>query len=147
MQVYVNNTIQDWSRPGLITTSDVDKQGAGGNWVTVIWRPRERKHARKLREKSKVKNVGQRGSPLSLKTMTGKGTELADMMQRTKVGVLCVQDTKRKGSMACSFGSGFNMSRIAKHSTEWWQRCSVGRQNNKKWDQLEKVSGWFVTKG
>ncbi|MCJ8741372.1 hypothetical protein PDJAM_G00070040 [Pangasius djambal] len=41
--------------------------------------------------------------------MTGKGRELADMMERRKVDILCVQETRWKGSKACSIGAGFKL--------------------------------------
>ncbi|KAK3507270.1 hypothetical protein QTP70_013530 [Hemibagrus guttatus] len=39
----------------------------------------------------------------------GKGRELADMMERRKVDILCVQETKWKGSKARSIGAGFKL--------------------------------------
>ncbi|KAK3545620.1 hypothetical protein QTP70_008239 [Hemibagrus guttatus] len=39
----------------------------------------------------------------------GKGRELADMMERRKVDILCVQETRWKGSKARSIGAGFNL--------------------------------------
>ncbi|KAK3567244.1 hypothetical protein QTP86_015085 [Hemibagrus guttatus] len=39
----------------------------------------------------------------------GKGRELADMMQRRKVDILCVQETRWKGSKARSIGAGFKL--------------------------------------
>ncbi|XP_051793709.1 uncharacterized protein LOC127530597 [Acanthochromis polyacanthus] len=41
--------------------------------------------------------------------MTGKGRELVDMMQRRKVDILCVQETRWKGSKARSLGAGFKL--------------------------------------
>ncbi|KAK3539601.1 hypothetical protein QTP70_010244 [Hemibagrus guttatus] len=41
--------------------------------------------------------------------MTGKGRELADMMERRKVAILCVQETRWKGSKAISIGAGFKL--------------------------------------
>ncbi|KAK3542098.1 hypothetical protein QTP86_014017 [Hemibagrus guttatus] len=41
--------------------------------------------------------------------MTGKGRELADMIERRKVDILCVQDTRWKGSKARSIGTGFKL--------------------------------------
>ncbi|KAK3571083.1 hypothetical protein QTP86_001802 [Hemibagrus guttatus] len=41
--------------------------------------------------------------------MTGKGIELADMMERRKVDILCVQKTRWKGSKARSIGAGFKL--------------------------------------
>ncbi|KAK3554875.1 hypothetical protein QTP86_000904 [Hemibagrus guttatus] len=39
----------------------------------------------------------------------GKGRELADMMERRKVAILCVQETRWKGSKARSIGAGFKL--------------------------------------
>ncbi|KAK3509752.1 hypothetical protein QTP70_008387 [Hemibagrus guttatus] len=41
--------------------------------------------------------------------MTGKGRELADMMERRKVDILCVQETRWKGSKARSIGARFKL--------------------------------------
>ncbi|KAK3518664.1 hypothetical protein QTP70_007151 [Hemibagrus guttatus] len=40
---------------------------------------------------------------------SGKGRELADMMERRKVDILCVQETRWKGSKARSIGAGFKL--------------------------------------
>lgn len=41
--------------------------------------------------------------------MTGKGRELAGVMERRKVDILCVQETRWKGSKARSIGAGFKL--------------------------------------
>ncbi|KAK3560323.1 hypothetical protein QTP86_006291 [Hemibagrus guttatus] len=46
---------------------------------------------------------------LKLQCFTGKGRELADMMERRKVDILCVQETRWKGSKARSIGAGFKL--------------------------------------
>ncbi|KAK3524213.1 hypothetical protein QTP70_022666, partial [Hemibagrus guttatus] len=88
------NFIPDRSRPGLTTTTigAVDLQGASGNWATVGRRSRGGRRVHRQREKRK-----------------GKGRELADMMERRKVDILCVQETRWKGSKACSIGAGFKL--------------------------------------
>ncbi|KAK3505849.1 hypothetical protein QTP70_019541, partial [Hemibagrus guttatus] len=43
------------------------------------------------------------------KSPTWKGRELADMMERRKVDILCVQETRWKGSKARSIGAGFKL--------------------------------------
>ncbi|KAK3531115.1 hypothetical protein QTP70_011062 [Hemibagrus guttatus] len=105
------NFIPDRSRPGLTTTAigAVDLQGAGGNWATVGRRSRGGRRVRRQREKRKGKSVGLRIGTLNVGTMTGKGRELADMMERRKVDILCVQETRWKGSMARSIGAGFKL--------------------------------------
>ncbi|KAK3554833.1 hypothetical protein QTP86_000492 [Hemibagrus guttatus] len=105
------NFIPDRSRPGLTTTAigAVDLQGAGGNWATVGGRSRGGRRVRRQREKRKGKSVGLRIGTLNVGTMTGKGRELADMMERRKVDILCVQETRWKGSKARSIGAGFKL--------------------------------------
>ncbi|KAK3505678.1 hypothetical protein QTP70_004488, partial [Hemibagrus guttatus] len=43
------------------------------------------------------------------KIHAGKGRELADVMERRKVDILCVQETRWKGSKAHSIGAGFKL--------------------------------------
>ncbi|KAK3555770.1 hypothetical protein QTP86_028946 [Hemibagrus guttatus] len=84
-------------------------QGAGGNWATVGRRSRGGRRVRRQREKRKGKSVGLRIGTLNVGTMTGKGRELADVMERRKVDILCVQETRWKGSKARSIGAGFKL--------------------------------------
>ncbi|KAK3522167.1 hypothetical protein QTP70_026987, partial [Hemibagrus guttatus] len=111
MRIVSTNFIPDRSRPGLTTTAigAVDLQGAGGNWATVGQRSRGGRRVRRQREKRKGKSVGLRIGTLNVGTMTGKGRELADMMERRKVDILCVQETRWKGSKARSIGAGFKL--------------------------------------
>ena len=52
-------------------------------------------------ERAQVKKlVRVRVGTLNVGTMTGRGRELADLMERRKVGVLCVQETRWKGDKA-----------------------------------------------
>lgn len=46
---------------------------------------------------------------LNVGTMTGKGRELADMMEKKKVNILCAQDTRGKGCKARSIRGGFKL--------------------------------------
>ncbi|KAK3553518.1 hypothetical protein QTP70_004198 [Hemibagrus guttatus] len=105
------NFIPDRSRPGLTTTAigAVDLQGTSGNWATVGRRSRGGRRVHRQREKRKGKSVGLRIGTLNVGTMTGKGRELADVMERRKVDVLCVQETRWKGSKARSIGAGFKL--------------------------------------
>ncbi|KAK3531746.1 hypothetical protein QTP70_027292 [Hemibagrus guttatus] len=84
-------------------------KGAGGNWATVGGRSRGGRRVRRQREKRKGKSVGRRIGTLNVGTMTGKGRELADMMERRKVDILCVQETRWKGSKARSIRAGFKL--------------------------------------
>ncbi|KAK3575200.1 hypothetical protein QTP86_020898, partial [Hemibagrus guttatus] len=111
MRIVSTNFIPDRSRPGLTTTAigAVDLQGVGGNWATVGRRSRGGRRVHRQREKRKGKSVGLRIGTLNVGTMTGKGRELADVMERRKVDILCVQETRWKGSKARSIGAGFKL--------------------------------------
>ena len=50
------------------------------------------------------KLVRVRVGTLNVGSMTGRGRELADLMERRKVGVLCVQETRWKGNKARELG-------------------------------------------
>ncbi|KAK3544317.1 hypothetical protein QTP86_009089 [Hemibagrus guttatus] len=45
----------------------------------------------------------------AVRVTEGKGRELADVMERRKVDILCVQETRWKGSKARSIGAGFKL--------------------------------------
>ncbi|KAK3524853.1 hypothetical protein QTP86_007842 [Hemibagrus guttatus] len=105
MRIVSTNFIPDRSRPGLTATAI----GAGGNWATVGRRSRGGRRVHRQREKRKGKSVGLRIGTLNVGTMTGKGRELADVMERRKVDILCVQETRWKGSKARSIGTGFKL--------------------------------------
>ncbi|KAK3531248.1 hypothetical protein QTP70_015219, partial [Hemibagrus guttatus] len=111
MRIVSTNFIPDRSRPGLTTTAigAVYLHGAGGNWANVGRRSRGGRRVRRQREKRKGKSVGLRIGTLNVGTMTGKGRELADMMEGRKVDILCVQETRWKGSKARSIGAGFKL--------------------------------------
>ena len=52
------------------------------------------------REERKRKTMGLRGGSLNDGTMTGEAGDMVDMMQRMKVNILSVQETRWKGSKA-----------------------------------------------
>ncbi|KAK3563309.1 hypothetical protein QTP86_021637 [Hemibagrus guttatus] len=87
-------TARSWTAvsTGISHTPVTSSEGAGGNWATVGRRSRGGRRVRRQREKRK-----------------GKGRELADVMERRKVDILCVQETRWKGSKARSIGAGFKL--------------------------------------
>ena len=108
------NGIPDRSRPGLTTTATGAgvQQGAGGKYATVGQKKERRrggKQAQKRRVKGHMRRVDVRIGTLNVGTMTGKGRGLADMMERRKLDILCVQETKWRGSKARLIGGGFKL--------------------------------------
>ncbi|KAK3564765.1 hypothetical protein QTP86_025281 [Hemibagrus guttatus] len=117
------NFIPDRSRPGLTTTAicAVDLQGAGGNWATVGGRSRGGRRVHRQREKRK-----------------GKGRELADVMERRKVDILCVQETRWKGSKARSIGTGFKLFYYGVDSKRNGVGCEL-EEKERFWSELDEV--------
>ena len=105
-------SITDWSRPGLPTTaSGVAQQGTCGNYATAKQsenksRKRRERRVKKQREAWKGRCSLIRVGTLNIGTMTGRERELADMMERRNVDILCLQETKWKGSKARNIGDG-----------------------------------------
>ena len=103
-------SIPDRSRPGLPTTaSGVAQQGTCGNYATAKQsenksRKRGGRRVKKQREAWKGRCSLIRVCTLNIGTMTGRGRELADMIERRNV--LCLQETKWKGSKARNIGGG-----------------------------------------
>ncbi|KAG2465922.1 CFDP2 protein, partial [Polypterus senegalus] len=142
MWTRIQISIPDLSSPGLTTTatSTVSQQGAGRNWATV-GRRRSRRGGRHVRGRRKVKRVELRVGTLNVASMTGNGRELADMMERRKVDILCVQETKWKGSKARWIGGGF---RFFYHGVDG-RKNGVGvilkKQYVKSFLEVKRVSG------
>ena len=103
-------SIPDRSRPGLPTTaSGVAQQGTCRNYATAKQsenksRKRGERRVKKQREAWKGRCSLIRVGTLNIGTMTGRGRELADMMERRNVDILCLQETKWKGSKARNIG-------------------------------------------
>ena len=106
----VDKSIPDWSRPGLPTTaSGVAQQGNCGNYATVSENKSRKRKGRRVKRQREVWK-GRRSlikvGTLDIGTMTGRGRELADIMERRNVDILCLQETKWKGSKARNIGGG-----------------------------------------
>ena len=46
---------------------------------------------------------------LNVGIMTGRGQEVVDIMERRKINIMCVQETKWNGSKARELGSSFKL--------------------------------------
>ena len=107
-------SIPDRSRPGLpTTTAGVAQQGTCGNYATAKHsenkiRKRGGRRVKKQREVWKGRRSFIRVDTLNIGTMTGRGRELADMMERRNVDRLCLQD--KEGSMVVDFGKRMDLA-------------------------------------
>ena len=108
-------SIPDRSRPRLPTTaSGVTQQGTCRNYATAKQsenksRKRGGRRVKKQREAWKGRCSLIRVGTLNIGTMTGRGRELADMMERRNVDILCLQETKWKGNKARNIGGGYKI--------------------------------------
>ena len=90
----------DRSGPGLTKTASdiVVQQGAVGKYATVgRRRKRGGKHVRDKQKRKMGRKMEVKVGTLNVGTMTGKGRELAEMMVKRKVDILCVKETKVEG--------------------------------------------------
>ena len=113
----------DRSWPGLTKTASgtVVQQGAAGKYATVgQMRKRGGKHVRDKHKRRMGRKMEVKVGTLNVGTMTGKGRELADMMVKRKVDILCVQETRWKGSKA-------------KEHRRWLQNILPWRRWEEKW--------------
>ena len=105
-------SIPNRSRPGLPTTaSGVAQQGTCGNYATAKQsknksRKRGGRRVKKQQETWKERCSLIRVGTLNIGTMTGRGRELEDTMERRNVDILCLQEIKWKGSKARTIGGG-----------------------------------------
>ena len=83
------------------------------------WRLRTKKLA-KIRVRLLTVNIG---------TIAGKGREVAEMLNRRQVDIVCVQDTKWKGNKARQIGEGYKLYLSGASTT----RNSVGIILHRKW--------------
>lgn len=60
-------------------------------------------------QKKKNRNVVMRVGILNIGAMNGRGRKLADMIERRKVDVLCVQETRWKGRKARNIRAGYKL--------------------------------------
>ena len=91
----VSDFILDRSRPGTTTivTSDWAPRATGGH-ATWMQRRGGKQWRRKRREMKKAKKIKLRAATLNLGTMTGKGREVAVLMERKGLDILCVQEAR-----------------------------------------------------
>ena len=105
-------SIPDRSRLGLPTTaSGVAQQGTCGNYATAKQsenksRKRGGRRVKKQQETWKGRCSLMWVGTLNIGTMTGRGRELADMMEGRNEDIFCLQETKWKGSKARNIGGG-----------------------------------------
>ena len=95
-----DKSIPDRSRLLLPTTaSGVARQGTCENYATSGFsenkrRKREGRRVKRQRELWKGRRTIIRVGTLNIRAMTGRERELADVMERSNVNIVCLQETK-----------------------------------------------------
>ena len=80
-----------------------------GQGLLSFERTRLKKRAQRRCRRRREGGKGMRVGTLNVGTMTGKGREIADLMERRRVSVLCVQETRWKGDKARELGDGYKL--------------------------------------
>lgn len=77
---------------------------------------------------------------LNVGTMTGKGRELADMMERRNVDILCIQETTWKGSKARRTGGGLKLFYHGVDGRRNWVEIMLKEEHAKSVLEVKRVS-------
>ena len=113
MRLVKSNFIPDRSRSGKTTTvtSDWAPKFTGGHatWMQRRGGKQWRRRKERNEERKKAKKIKLKVATLNVGTMTGKGREVADLMERRGMDILCVQETRWKGERARCIGGGYKM--------------------------------------
>ena len=100
----VSDFIPDRSRPGTTTIITIGwaptTTGGHTTWVQRRGGKQWRRKEERIEERKKAKKIKLRVAALNVGTMTGKRREVADLMERRGVDILCVQETRWKGGKA-----------------------------------------------
>ena len=119
----VSDFIPDRSRPGIITTvtSDWAPKATGGHatWMQRRGGKQWRRKKERNKERKKAKKIKLKIATLNVGTMTRKGREVADLMERRGVDILCVQETHWKGEKARCIDGGYILWLWKRKQKEW----------------------------
>ena len=100
----VSDFIPDRSRPGTTTIITIGwaptTTGGHTTWVQRRGGKQWRRKEERIEERKKAKKINLMVAALNVGTMTGKRREVADLMERIGVDILCVQETRWKGGKA-----------------------------------------------
>ena len=95
MRVVKSDFIPDRSRPAetTIVTSDWVPRVTGGHstWMQRKGGKQWRRRKERNEERKKAKKIKLRVATLNFGTMTGKGRDVADLMERRGLDILCVR--------------------------------------------------------
>ncbi|XP_042882399.1 uncharacterized protein LOC122259592 [Penaeus japonicus] len=140
------NTILDRSGPRIKTaaTVAVGQQGSSGKYATLNQPIKNRRGGNRGRRKREMKKeVDVRIGTLNVGAMTGKSREIVDMMERRKLDVLCLQETKWKESKARDLGAGYKLYYHGENGARNGVSVVVrGMHTNGGGDREEKEEFW-----
>ena len=114
MRVVESNFIPDRSKPGKTTIVISDWAPRVTRWTCYLdankrWIKQWSRRKERNEERKKAKKIKLKVTTLNVGTMTGKGREVADLIERRGVDILCVQETRWKGDKARCIGGGYKM--------------------------------------
>ena len=88
--------------------SDLAPKATGGHatWMQRRGGKQWRRKKERNEERKNAKKIKLRVATLNVRTTIGKGREVADLMERRELDILCVQETRWKGERARCIGEG-----------------------------------------
>ena len=126
----VDKSISDWAWPGLPTTaSGVTQHGTCGNYAAAS-ENKSRKRGRRVKRQREVWKG--RRSLIRVGTL--------NMMERRNVDILCIQETKWKGSKARNIGGGCKLFYNGADGRKNWIGILVREELAKSVLEVKRVS-------
>ena len=92
---------------------------------------------------------------LNVGTMTGRGEEVVGIVERKKIDILCVQETRWMGQKAQETGNGYKLYYVGEVSgKKWYGNCTEpsdggytkSEQSFEQTDLDDTECGWIYTK-
>ncbi|XP_063615696.1 craniofacial development protein 2-like [Penaeus indicus] len=120
----IRNADRARAYPAGDASDDRRDPATNGQRLPYQERIRLKKQAQRKKKKREARRTTRklRIGTLNVGTMTGRGKETVDMMERRSINILCVQETKWKGAKAREMGNGYKMYYVG-HDT---RRNGVG---------------------
>ncbi|XP_047469168.1 uncharacterized protein LOC125025240 [Penaeus chinensis] len=104
--------ISDRGKASPVSDAQVYRRTLVRNGLRLPYQERTAKEdssKKRKRKEEKSKGTVWRLATLNVGSMTGRGREIVDFMEKRKINIMCVQETKWKGAKAKELGNGFKL--------------------------------------
>ena len=106
---FIPDRLRSWITKTVTSDWAPRVTGEHSNWMQRRGEKQWRRQKEGNEERKKAKKIKLRVPTLNAETITGNGREVADLMERRGLAILCVQETRWKGEKARCIGGEYKM--------------------------------------